>query len=49
VPAPLAALARARAVARPGEWIVLTGSVYFAGAVREALLRERAAEDAACR
>jgi dihydrofolate synthase/folylpolyglutamate synthase len=43
VPEPLAALARARALARPGEWIVLTGSVYFAGALRAALLAERAA------
>jgi dihydrofolate synthase / folylpolyglutamate synthase len=38
---PLAALARARALARPDEWIVLTGSVYFAGALRGALLAER--------
>jgi dihydrofolate synthase/folylpolyglutamate synthase len=37
-PRPLDALARARALARRGEWVVLTGSVYFAGAVRGALL-----------
>jgi len=41
-PAPLAALARARARARPGEWVVLTGSVYLAGAVRAALLESNA-------
>jgi dihydrofolate synthase/folylpolyglutamate synthase len=43
VPEPLAALGRARQLVRPGEWLVLTGSVYFAGAVRAALLAERAA------
>ena len=44
-PAPLDALARARALARPGEWIVLTGSVYFAGALRAALQAERDSGD----
>jgi dihydrofolate synthase/folylpolyglutamate synthase len=44
VAAPQAALARARELAKPGEWVVLTGSVYFAGAVRAALLGTDAGE-----
>jgi dihydrofolate synthase/folylpolyglutamate synthase len=44
VPAPRQALERARRLARPGEWVVLTGSVYFAGAVRDALLGPSAGE-----
>ena len=37
-PDPLAAVARARALCATGELAVVTGSVYFAGAVRRALL-----------
>jgi dihydrofolate synthase/folylpolyglutamate synthase len=40
-PEPRAALARAQALARPGELLVVTGSVYLAGALR-APLREAA-------
>ncbi len=39
-PDPLEALARLRAAARPGEGIVVTGSVYLAGAVRRELTGE---------
>ena len=35
---PLDAVARARALLRDGELLVVTGSIYFAGAVRDALL-----------
>jgi len=42
-PDPLDALRRVRELARPGELLVLTGSVYFAGAVRAELMRSAGA------
>ena len=35
---PVAAVARARALRRPDEGLVVAGSFYFAGAVRQALI-----------
>ncbi len=40
VPSPLDALARARAIAEPDDILLVTGSLYLVGAVREALLAE---------
>jgi dihydrofolate synthase / folylpolyglutamate synthase len=43
VPEPLAALERAQALRRPGERVVVAGSIFLAGAVRGALLAAQSA------